>query len=61
MPKRNPTPVITHTELLTRTFNDLHREAREWADRADSDPAKLAGLAATRPAWRCERRKENKP
>lgn len=45
MAKRNPTPIITHTELLNRTFNDLHREVREWTDRANNDPAKLAELA----------------
>lgn len=46
MPKRNPNPVITHTELLNRTFNDLHREVKEWVDRVNADPAKLTALAS---------------
>ena len=45
MPRRKPEPVLTHTELLNRAFNDLHREVKEWVDRVNADPAKLTELA----------------
>lgn len=47
MSKRNPTPIITHTEIYARAIRSLDAEIVEWAERAAGNVALLDQLTAT--------------
>lgn len=46
MPKKNPTPIITHVEILARAIKSLDTEIAEWEAMAASNKA-LLDLTAT--------------
>lgn len=39
MARRNPAPIITHTEILARAIDSVKREVGTWEEKAQKNPA----------------------